>query len=125
MSQPVLTLPPATITVGLPFDALMRLEDPTATAPVIDLAGYTVAWSLSVRPFDAPFASGTGSILSASDGDRVFFEIADAVTSGFGDYVVPVVGGRPSAVLQVVLTAPTAANSLILQGPAIIQGVLA
>jgi hypothetical protein len=106
----------------LPFQFLARLEDTTADDPVFDLTGYTVAWSLSVRPFETPFATGAGEILTTDLGDRAFLEISDTVTATLGDYAVPLVGGRPSAVLQVTLTAPVAANSMILQGSAIIQG---
>lgn len=122
MTEKVLILPPATITVGLPFQATMRLEDTTADSPVFDLTGYTVAWALSTKPFETPFQSGTGEILATDLGDRAFFEIPDSVTALLGTYALPIIGGRPSAVLQVVLTAPVAANSLILQGTATIQG---
>lgn len=122
MTQAVLTIPPQTITVGLPFPFTLRMEDPTADDPAIPLTGFTVEWALSERPFETAFATGTGEILTADDGDHVFFEITD--TSAYGAYALPIIGGRPSAILQITLTAPVAANSIVLQGQAIIQGVL-
>ena len=122
MTESILTLPPQTITVGLPFQLTLRLEDTTESDPVVPLTGYTVAWSLSEAPFDASFADGVGEILAAVAGDRAYFSITAATTADFGAYARDVVRGRPSAMLQIALTAPVAANSMILQGPAIIQG---
>jgi hypothetical protein len=113
----VLILHPATITCGVPFSASIRIEDPTAENTEVDLAAYSVAYALSTAINDGPFHEGTGAIVS----NRATFEIAGTDTALFAS--LPIIGGRPSAVMQITLTAPDPAQTLVLQGPAIIQGV--
>jgi len=115
--MPVLVLPPATITCGVPFSASIRIEDPTAESAELSLTGYTVAYALSTAINDEPFHEGTGAIVS----NRATFEIAGTETALFAS--LPIIGGRPSAVMQITLTPSNPALILVLQGPAIIQGV--
>ena len=114
----VLILPPAKLTCGQPFSASIRIEDPVEDGAEVDLTGYTVAFALSSGIAVEPFHEGAGGIIA----NRATFEIAAASTALFAS--LPIIGGRPNAVLQVTLTAPDPVNSLVLQGPAIIQGVV-
>ena len=110
--------PPVTIIVGQHFEYTLRLEDPTAETPIISLDGYSVAWSISNRAFSVPFDTGVGSILD----DRVIIEITQDKTAAYAEYALPVIGGRPSAVMQISLTGPTAPQNIIVQLAAIIAG---
>ena len=113
----VLPLPPAIITCGVPFSASIRIEDPTAENTELSLAGYAVSYALSTAINAEPFYEGTGAIMS----NRATFEITGTATALFAS--LPIIGGRPSAVMQITLTPSNPAQTLVLQGPAIIQGV--
>ena len=115
--MPVLVLPPATITCGVPFTASIRIEDPTAESAELSLTGYAVAYALSTAISAEPFHEGTGAIVT----NRATFEIPGTDTAIFAS--LPIIGGRPNAVMQITLAAPDPAQTLVLQGPAIIQGV--
>ena len=116
--QGVQNLPPVTITCGQPFRLSLRIEDPTAEPPDYDLTGYGVEFWLAATIAAEPFHLGTGEIAE----NRAIIEINQTTTAGFAS--VPLIGGRPNAVLQITLTAPLALNSIVLQGPAVIQGVI-
>ena len=113
----VLILPAATITCGVPFSASIRIEDPTAENTEVDLTAYSVAYALSTAINAEPFHEGAGEIVT----NRATFEIGAADTAAFAS--LPIIGGRPNAVMQITLTAADPALTIVLQGPAIIQGV--
>lgn len=117
--QGVQSLPPVIITCGQPFRLSLRVEDPTEDPPDYDLSGYGVEFWLAATLAAEPFHLGTGEIA----GNRAIIEIDPTTTEGFA--AVPLIGGRPNAVLQITLTAPLPLNSIVLQGPAVVQGVIA
>ena len=114
----VLALPPMTITCGLPFKLSLRIEDPTASVVVLDISEYEVTFSVAASLTADPFHEGAGEVVD----DHAIVEIDGDETADFAS--LPVLFGRPNAVFQLTLTAPVPLNSLILQGPAIIQGVI-
>lgn len=115
----ILAMPPVTVTVGLPFKLSLRIEDATASEPILDLTGYEVAFSLASSLTEAAFYTGAGTVVD----DHAVIEISETDTAIFE--ALPVLLGRPSAILQITLTAPVALNSIVLQGPVTIQGIIA
>lgn len=120
----ILTLPVARVVVGQTFDASIRIDYP-ADDETIDLTGWTLAWAFSERPFDEGFATGTGTIVTASDGDHATFSVPSATTALWSEYALPRIAGRPAgAMLQIVLTHPSGSPEIPMQGQAIFQGTI-
>ena len=111
--------PPLTVTVGSLFSVTFRIEDSTATVPVFDLTGYSATYSIAEKTFETPFKTGSCTVTATN---RIALDLTADETALFTDYALPIIGGRPSAILQIDVTAPTEANSLVLQGPLIIAG---
>ena len=111
--------PPLTVTIGKPFAQTFRNEDSTADDPVFDLTVYAATYSIAAKPFETPFKTGSCTVTAT---DRISLDLTADETALFTDYALPIIGGRPSAILQIDVTAPTEANSLVLQGPLIIAG---
>lgn len=111
LMQPVI-LPVIRIARGVEFYQEYLFED--ADGP-IDLSAWSGEVVISGQPFEDPFFRA--ALVCGSDG---VIEMTIPATEEFP--AVPRIGGAPSAVYQIRLTAPAPEFNQLWQGPAIIAG---
>jgi hypothetical protein len=128
-------LPPLSLAVGLEFaPGAIVVEDPTAEVPRIDLTGWTGEVVIAAMPREASARTGEPWPLDAvfyrapvtiSATSEVIILILPEETQALRAQALPIIGGRPEALLQITLTSPVLNNSIVAQGPLTIAGVYA
>lgn len=111
--------PPETIVQGKAWSRSYRLDDPTAEPPEVNLTGYTGTWLVAPEPFEDAIISG---VLEFST-PRFIVSMTAAQTALLT--ALPIIGGRPSGMLQITLTGPVEGVGAVIQGQVIVAGVSA